>query len=98
VKFVSSKESELGEKKGENSSVEKPSKKPHPKPKPKPKRCHCDYCGRDGHKGEFFFKRKREERMPKEWAYKNKYHPSNGVIEPCMQMPKAKAILRTITA
>jgi hypothetical protein len=24
-------------------------------------RFHCDYCGRDSHKGEFFFKRKHEE-------------------------------------
>jgi hypothetical protein len=27
---------------------------------------HCGYCGRDGHKGEFFFKKRREEKMPKE--------------------------------
>jgi hypothetical protein len=63
VKFVSSKESEVGEKKGEKPSGEKPSEQPHPKPKPKPIRFHCDYCGRDGHNGEFCFKRKREERM-----------------------------------
>jgi hypothetical protein len=47
-------------------SEEKPSEQPHPKPKPKPVRFHCDYCGRDGHKGEFFFMKKREKRMAKE--------------------------------
>jgi hypothetical protein len=69
-----------------------------PHPKPKPMRFHCDYYGRDGHKGEFCFKSKREERMTKEWANKDKYHPSNGVLEPCMEMPRAKAIMRTDSA
>jgi hypothetical protein len=98
VKFVSSKESEVGEKKGEKWSEEKPSEQPQPKPKPKLIWFHCDCCGRDGHKGEFCFKRKREERMAKEWANKDKYHPSNGVLEPCMQMPRAKTIVRTTPA
>jgi hypothetical protein len=39
-------------------SGEKPSEQPQPKPKPKLMQFHCDYCGRDGHKGEFCFKRK----------------------------------------
>jgi hypothetical protein len=42
----------------ENPSGEKPSEQPQPKPKPKLVKFHCDYCGRDGHKGEFCFKRK----------------------------------------
>jgi outer membrane biosynthesis protein TonB len=46
------------EKPVEKQSGEKPNEQPHPKPKPKPIRFHCDYCGRDGHKGEFYFKRK----------------------------------------
>jgi hypothetical protein len=29
-------------------------------------RFHCHYCGRDGHKDEFCFNKKREERMAKE--------------------------------
>jgi hypothetical protein len=58
----------------------------------------CDFIARDGHKGEFCFKKKREERMAKEWANKDKYHPSNGVPQPHMQMPRAKAIVRTIPA
>jgi hypothetical protein len=70
------------EKPVEKLSGEKPNEQPHPKPKPKPKRFHCGYCGRDVHKDEFFFKRKREERMAKEWANKDKYHPSSGVLEP----------------
>jgi hypothetical protein len=53
---------------------------------------------RDSHKGEFWFKRKREERMAKEWANNDKYHPSNGILEPRVQMPRAKAIVRTVLA
>jgi hypothetical protein len=84
------------EKPAENPSGEKPNEQPHPKPKPKPMRFHCGYCGRDGHKDEFCFKRKREERMAKEWANKDKYHPSSGVLEPRVKMPKAKASVRTV--
>jgi hypothetical protein len=61
-------------------------------------RFHCGYCGRDGHKDEFCFKRKREERMAKEWANKDKYHLSDGVLEPRVQMPRAKASVRTVRA
>jgi outer membrane biosynthesis protein TonB len=76
------------ERPSEEKPVEKPSKeKPieHPQPKPKPKlvRFHCDYG---------------KERMAKEWANKDKYHPSNGVLEPRVQMPRAKAIVRTVLA
>jgi hypothetical protein len=75
----------------ENASGEKPCEQPQPKPKPMLVRFHCGYCGRDGHKDEFCFKRKREERMAKELANKNKYHTSDGVLEPRVQMPRAKA-------
>jgi hypothetical protein len=34
--------------------------------------------------------------MAKEWANKDKYHPSNGVLEPRVQMPRAKASVRTV--
>jgi hypothetical protein len=51
------------EKPVEKPSGEKPSDQPHPKLKPKPIMFHCGYCGRDGDKDEFCFKRKREERM-----------------------------------
>jgi hypothetical protein len=84
------------EKPVEQPSGEKPSEQLQPKPKPKLVRFHCDYCGRDGHKGEFCFKKKREERMAKEWANKDKYHPSNGVLEHCVQMLGAKAIVRLV--
>jgi hypothetical protein len=80
----------------EKSSGEKPSEQPQPKPKPKLLRFHCGYCGRDGRKDEFCFKRKREERMAKEWANKDMYHPSDGVLEPRVQMPRAKASVRTV--
>jgi hypothetical protein len=36
--------------------------------------------------------------MAKEWANKDKYHPSNGVLEPRVQMHRAKAIVRTVLA
>jgi hypothetical protein len=107
IKFVSTsgkvffgKESEKAseEKPVEKLSGEKPSEQPQPKPKPKLVRFHCGYCGRDGHKDEFCFKRKREERMAKEWANKDKYHPYNGVLEPRVQMPRAKASVRTVPA
>jgi hypothetical protein len=82
----------------EELSGEKPSEQPQPKPKPKLVRFHCGYCGRDGHKDEFCFKRKREQRMSKEWANKDKYHRSDGVLEPRVQMPRAKASVRTVRA
>jgi hypothetical protein len=105
IKFVSTSRKVFFGKESENTSEEKPVEKPsgekpseQPKPKSKPKlvRFHCGYCGRDGHKDEFCFKRKREERMAKEWANKDKYHPSDGVLEPCVQMPRAKASVRTV--
>jgi hypothetical protein len=82
----------------EKLSGGKPSEQPQPKPKPNLVRFHCGYCGRDGHKDEFFFKRKREERMAKEWAKKDKYYPSDGVLVPRVQMPRAKASVRTVPA
>jgi hypothetical protein len=85
------------EKPVEKSSGEKPSEQPQLKPKPKLVRFHCGYCGRDGHKDEFCFKRKREERMA-EWANKDKYHPSSGVLEPRVHMPRAKACVRIVLA
>jgi hypothetical protein len=105
IKFISTsgkvfigKESETPseEKPTEKPNGEKPSEQPQPKPKPKLVQFHCHYCGRDCHKDEFCFKRRREERMAKEWANKDKYHPSNGVLEPCVQMPRAKASVRTV--
>ena len=44
----------------------------------KPIRFHCGYCGKDGHKDGFCYRRKRDERMQKEWANKDRYHPSRG--------------------
>jgi hypothetical protein len=107
IKFVSTsgkvfvgKESEKAseEKPVEKSSGEKPSEQPQSKPKPKLVRFHCSYSGRDGHKDEFCFNRKREERMAKEWTNKDKYHPSSGVLEPRVQMPRAKASVRSVPA
>jgi hypothetical protein len=36
--------------------------------------------------------------MAKEWANKDKYHPSNGVLEPRVQMPRAKTSVRRVPA
>jgi hypothetical protein len=33
-----------------------------------------------------------------EWANKDKYHPSSGVLEPSVQMPRAKESVRTVPA
>jgi hypothetical protein len=103
IKFVSTsgkvffgKESEKASE--EKPSGEKPSEQPKSKPKPKLVRFHCGYCGRDGHKDELCFKRKREERIAKEWANNDKYHPSNSVLEPRVQMPRAKESVRTVPA
>jgi hypothetical protein len=82
----------------EKSSGEKPSVQPQPKPKPKLVRFHCVYCGRDGHKDEICFKRKRDERIMKECANKDKYHLSDGVLDPRVQTPWAKASVRTVPA
>jgi hypothetical protein len=82
----------------EKPSGEKPSEQPQPKPKRKLVRFHCGYCGRNGHKDEFCFKSRREERMAKDSANKDKYYPSNGVLEPRVQMPRTKASVRTVLA
>jgi hypothetical protein len=87
IKFKSVLGNEFFEKKGEKPSEEKPSEeklepKENPKPKPKPKPFHCEHCERDGHLAEFYFKRKREERLARELANKDRYHPSCGVPEP----------------
>jgi hypothetical protein len=82
----------------EQPSGVKPSEQLHPKPKPKPMKFHCGYYGRDGHKDEFCFKRKREERMVMEWANKDRYNPSHGVPKPLMPLPRGKAVVRSVPA
>jgi hypothetical protein len=34
--------------------------------------------------------------MAKEWADKDRYHPSHGVLEPRMPIPKGKGVVHTI--
>jgi hypothetical protein len=93
---VSEKASE--EKPVEELSGEKPSEQPQSKPKTKLVRFHCGYCGKEGHKDEFCFKRKREERMAKERANKDRYNPSHGVSKPRMALPRGKAVVRSVPA
>jgi hypothetical protein len=45
-------------------------------------RYHYDYCYRDGHLGEFCFRRKRNERREYELNNQNMYHPPHGVHVP----------------
>jgi hypothetical protein len=107
IRFVSTsgkvffgKESEKAseEKPVEKLSGEKPSEQPQSKPKSKLVRFHCGYCGKEGHKDEFCFKRKREERMAMEWANKDRYNPSHGVPKRCMPLPRGKAVVRSVPA
>jgi hypothetical protein len=107
IKFVSTlwkvffgKESEKAseEKPVEKSSGEKPSEQPQSKPKPKLVRFCCGHCGKDGHKDEFCLKRKREERMAKEWENKDRYNPFHGVPKPHMPLPRGKAVVRSVPA
>jgi hypothetical protein len=93
---VSEKASE--EKPVEELSGEKPSEQPQSKPKPEIVRFHCGFCGKECHKDEFCFKRKREERMAKEWVNKNRYNPSHGVPKPRMPLPRGKAVARCVPA
>jgi hypothetical protein len=107
IKFVSTsgkvffgKESEKASegKPVEKSSGEKPSEQPQPKPKPKLVRFHCGYCWKEGHKDEFCFKWKGEERMAKDWANNDRYKPSHGVPKPRMPLPRGKAVVRSVPA
>jgi hypothetical protein len=100
IKFKSVLGNEFIGKKGEKSSEEKPSEeKPKPKENPKPKTklkpFHCEHYGRAGHLVEFCFRRKREEKLARELANKDRYHPSCGVPEPRL-VPRGEGMVRTI--
>jgi hypothetical protein len=95
IKFKSDLGNEFFGKKVEKPSEEKPVPKENPKPKPKPKSFHCEHCGRDGHLAEFCLRRKREERLARELANKDKYRPSRGVPEPWL-VPRGDGMVRTI--
>jgi hypothetical protein len=82
-------------KKGEKPSEEKPQPQENLKPKSKPIPFHCDHCGKDGHLAEFFFRWKHEERLAREMAKKDRYHPSRGVLEPRL-VPRGEGVVRTI--
>jgi hypothetical protein len=103
IKFVSTSGKVFFEKESEKASEEKPVEKPsgekpnqQPKPNPKLVRFHCGYCGKEGHKDEFCFKRKSEERMATEWANKDRHNPSHGVPKPRMPLPRGKAVVRSV--
>jgi hypothetical protein len=82
-------------KKGGKPSEEKPEPKESPKPKQKPKPFNCKHCGRDGNLAEFFFRRKREERLAREVANKDMYRPSRGVPKPRL-VPRGEGMVHTI--
>jgi hypothetical protein len=98
VFFGKESENASEEKLVDKSSGEKPSEQPQSKPKPKHVRFDCGYCGREGHKDDFCFKKKCEERMAKEWANKDKYNPSHGAPKPRMPLPRGKAVVRSVPA
>jgi hypothetical protein len=85
------------EKPSEKPSVQgnKHKKKPQPTPKAKPICFHCEHCGRDGHKREFCFRRRREERLPREMANKDRYRPSRGVPEPRV-VPRSEGVVHMV--
>ena len=90
IKFVSNLGNVFEGKSGEKA-VEKP------QPKPQPIRFHCQYYRRDGHKDEFCFRRKRDERFAREMANKDRYHPSHGVPEPRRgPLPRGEVYVRTV--
>jgi hypothetical protein len=97
IKFKSDLGNEFFGKMGEKPSEEKPQplENPKPKPKPKPRPFHYEHCGRDGHLAEFCFRRKREERLARELANKDRYRPSRGVPEPRL-VPRGEGMVRTI--
>jgi hypothetical protein len=102
IKFVSTSGKvffgKVSEKASEEKSVEELSgEKPSVQLQSKPKlvRFRCGYCGKEGHKDEFCFKRKREERMA-EWTNKDRYNPSHGVPKPRMPLPRGKAMVRSV--
>jgi hypothetical protein len=100
IKFKSVLGNEFFGKKGEKPIEEKtgednPEPKKNPKPKPKPKPFRCEHCGRDGHLAEFCFRKKREERLARELANKDRYRPSRGVPESRL-VPRGEGMVRTI--
>jgi hypothetical protein len=94
----SEKASEKPSEKSSGKPSEKPCEEPHPNPKPKSIRFHCEFCRKDGHKREFCYKRRREVRMAKEWTNKDRYHPSHGVPDTRMPLPKGKGYVRNVPA
>ena len=56
----------------------------------KPVRFHCGYCGKDGHKEEYCYRKKRDERMQKEWPNKDRYRPH------VASLPRGEGSVRTI--
>jgi hypothetical protein len=95
IKFKSDLGNEFFRKNREKPSEEKPEPREDPKQKPKPKSFHCEHCGRDGHLVEFCFRRKREERLARVLANKDRYRPSRGVPEPRL-VPRGEGMVRTI--
>jgi hypothetical protein len=95
IKFKSVLGNEFFGKEGEKPSEEKSEPKENLKPKLKLKPFHSEHCGRDGHVAEFCFRRKREERLARELANKDRYRPSRGVPEPRL-VPRGEGMVRTI--
>jgi hypothetical protein len=94
----SEKASEKPSEKPSGKPSEKPCEEPNPNPKPRTICFHYEFCGKNGQKREFCYKIKREARMAKEWANKDRYHPFNSVHEPRMPLPKGKGFVPKVPA
>ena len=58
---------------------------------------HCSHYGKDGHKDVYCYRKKKGERMQKEWANKDRYRPSSSVPEPRVApLPRGEGSVRTV--
>jgi hypothetical protein len=85
------------EKPSEKPSVQgnKHEKKPQQTPEEKLVHFQCEHCERDGHKREFCFGSRWEERLAREMANKDKYGPSHGVPEPRV-VPRSEDVVHMV--
>ena len=57
---------------------------------------HCSHCGKDAHKDGYCYRKRKDERMQKEWANKDRYCPSSGVPKPRVApLPRGEGSVRT---
>jgi hypothetical protein len=72
----------------------KPREKPESKPKLIPFR--CEYCGKERLLAEFWYKRKRDERLAREQANQDKYRQSHSIPEPRVPLPRGVGSVKSV--